>query len=203
MKKIFINKNKSQNTKDKTFFEFFPKSYSVEEFFEIYNELFYDLPKFQHEIIVDQSKKYIGTPPDPKDQEIEDLEKQINDLKFKIRSFPVEHPIFKNGKVIALGTTSVKNGASLYYIQNRRLRPIANRSVLNKIKINNGFPPSFSDESFVLRLSEDAIGSFQIVGYAPINNEEDLLLSETEINNIQSSLNSIDFVDGDKLVSRS
>ena len=28
-------------------------------------------------------------------------------------------------------------------------------------------------------------------------------LSETEINNIQSSLNSIDFVDGDKLVSRS
>jgi len=28
---IFINKNKSQNTKDKTFFEFFPKSYSSNE----------------------------------------------------------------------------------------------------------------------------------------------------------------------------
>jgi len=187
MKTILLNKKQQPNTADKIFTEFFPKEYSVEEFFDAYNNLFYDLSRFHHEIVVEESKNYIGTPPNPKDTEIEQLKIQKEDLEFKINSVPKEHPIIKNGSV--LKSTEQSN---LFYLQDRKLRPITNNNVLKQIKINNGFSPSFPNSKFIITLDPQALFSFRIIGSLPVANDEDLLLTTGELNTFISNSN-IDF----------
>ena len=184
MKTILLNKKKQPDTSDTIFTEFFPREYSVEEFFDIYDNLFYDLSRFHHEIIVEESKNYIGTPLNPKDIEINQLIVQKEDLEFKINSVPQEHPIIKNGSVL-----QSKEGDDKFYVQDKKLRPITNNNVLKQIKINNGFSPSFPDSKFIIKLDPQAIFAFRIIGALPVESDEDLLLTTGELNEIANANN--------------
>ena len=54
METFYILKNKTIEPKDKDFKEFLPKQYSVEEFFDLYETLFYELSKFHHGVLKDR-----------------------------------------------------------------------------------------------------------------------------------------------------
>jgi hypothetical protein len=167
---------KLKSLPNKDFIEFTLGESSIEEFFKIYENLFYDLTKFHHEILVEASTKYIGTPPNPKEQEIVSLNNQKIDIEDKILSIVQEHPIFKNGKIIvAKEDTNIK-----YYIQSKKLRKINNFDVINKIKVNNGLSPEYPNSKFEIKLDLDAINSFEISSFE-INTEEDLNLSIAEL----------------------
>ena len=163
-------------TPSKEFVEFILGETSSDEFFKIYEKLFYDLSKFHHEILIEASTKYIGTPSNPKEQEINSLNNQKIDIEDKILSIVKEHPIFKNGKIIvAKEDTNIK-----YYVQNRKLRRINNFDLINKIKINNGLSPQYPNSKFEIKLDLEAINNFEISSFE-INTEEDLNISIAEL----------------------
>ena len=106
LRKIKIDRKiyESLKTKEKInneFTEFILKKYTIDEFFDLYQQLFYEIEKtgrLSHTTIVAKSTEYAGTPPNPKDQEILDflpfLQKQIEIIKPKI--------------IYLLGTTAAK-----------------------------------------------------------------------------------------------
>ena len=175
---ININQRKKVNPKNNDFTEFIPKESFPSEFFDLYEELFYDLSKFHHKIIVEASLNYIGEPEDPKDKEIDGLNVLISDLNYKINSIPDEHPIFKNGKIISAEGSDDK---ILYYVQSGKLRRILNDNVIDKIKINNGLDSTFPNSKFFITLSPQAISQFEITKFN-ISTEDDLLLSTAILN---------------------
>lgn len=88
------DKNKYQKTIDTTFNELLPppspeeeiQVITVGEFFDIYENLFYDIPKTgetnSHEYLVKQSSEYIGS--EATDSEIEALLNEINNLRTEL-----------------------------------------------------------------------------------------------------------------------
>tara|TARA_A100001201_G_scaffold73_1_gene254 strand:+ start:10505 stop:11080 length:576 start_codon:yes stop_codon:yes gene_type:complete len=169
METFYILKNKTIEPKDKDFKEFLPKQYSVEEFFDLYETLFYELSKFHHGVLKDRSIDYIGDPLNTREEELNALMTQWEDLDFKVRSIPKEHSIFKNMSVIQ----SRENDELLYYIQSNKLRKINNKAVIKKIKRKNGLSESFPNEKFFIKLTQSAIDLFE-QSDLDINNESDL-----------------------------
>lgn len=88
------DKNKYQKTIDTTFNELLPppppeeeiQIITVGEFFDIYENLFYDIPKTgetnSHEYLIKQSSEYIGS--EATDSEIEALLNEINNLRTEL-----------------------------------------------------------------------------------------------------------------------
>ncbi len=80
-----VNNEIGDKSIDRTFSELIPKLelVSVDQFFDYYNQLFYDIPKngvTSHKTLIDQSTEFYGNYKDPKDDLIKNLEKQILDL---------------------------------------------------------------------------------------------------------------------------
>ena len=83
--KLTVNSEIGDKSIDRTFSELIPKLElgSVDQFFNYYNELFYDIPKngtTSHKTLIDQSTEFYGDYKDPKDGLIKNLEQQIFDL---------------------------------------------------------------------------------------------------------------------------
>lgn len=88
----------------------------IPAFFSNYNRIFFDIPKEgenSHTTLVNSSKEYINDYIDPKDSIIanlenliESLEQQLADLNDEINQEPEEHPLFKNGTIVALDNSS-------------------------------------------------------------------------------------------------
>ena len=71
----FKDINRSIN---RDFIEFLPKNVSINEIFDIYNSLFYEIETFgkkSHSFIVKESSEYAGVPVDPQIEEIDNLKK--------------------------------------------------------------------------------------------------------------------------------
>ena len=92
-KKIILKKNLLTSTDsdfiDKKFTELIPKKdkVTVNEFFDFYGSLFYDIPRkgpLSHTALVNQSTEYIGNYEDPRDRIILDQKKQIDQLVSRI-----------------------------------------------------------------------------------------------------------------------
>ena len=104
-KKVYNNK-KSSDFMNTSFSELIKSNpnYTIPKFFEIYNDLFYDIPKKgnkSHQSLIEQSKEYIDNYVSPKDNQIEDLlkllEQKDEELNLKENPEPKEHIFYTNG----------------------------------------------------------------------------------------------------------
>ena len=81
-------------------------SSNLNRLFNLYNNLFYDIPKIgkqSHTSLFKQSRDYIGNYIDSKDEEIEGLIDRIIELEEKLdkQNQPdEEHPFYRNGTII-------------------------------------------------------------------------------------------------------
>tara|TARA_R100000805_G_C3601787_1_gene102427 strand:+ start:564 stop:1175 length:612 start_codon:yes stop_codon:yes gene_type:complete len=180
---IFLNKKvygiqSIKDSIDREFVEFSLKNFEINELFNIYNALFYDISlrgTKSHSSIVKESTKYAGYPRNPLLDEIENLEEQIVDIKEEIDSIEDEHPFIKNHSVIRNRNDEQLN----YYIQSGRKRQINNDDAFKAIKTQTG-KIKLPDSEFVILLNSQAIGG--IVSGPPINTVEDISIDVLEIN---------------------
>ena len=85
MEKLELNKTiygttKAYNSLDEEFKEFIPKAYTIDDLFDMYNSLFYEIIKEgknnSHFNIIQESIRYAGNPPNPLDSDVDDLKRQ-------------------------------------------------------------------------------------------------------------------------------
>tara|TARA_R110000744_G_scaffold30103_1_gene71400 strand:+ start:7948 stop:9468 length:1521 start_codon:yes stop_codon:yes gene_type:complete len=96
---------------------------TVDNFFNLYQELFYDLPqqgKRSHTYLIEESTKYIGGYEDPKDDKINSLIDKLTEIETAQIEIPSEHPLFRNG-------TAIRYGTSLGIMQEGHLRSVSNQ----------------------------------------------------------------------------
>jgi hypothetical protein len=93
-KKVY-NKDNYQKTIDTSFKELLPPpppeevslSLTIEQFFQAYNDLFFDIPKTgnnSHNTLIQQSIEYVGN--EQKDEQVDALIQEINDLRTQLLS---------------------------------------------------------------------------------------------------------------------
>ena len=96
---------------------------TTDNFFNLYQELFYDLPKQgkkSHTYLIEESTRYIGGYEDPKEDKINDLINRIVEIETAQIETPSEHPLFRNG-------TAIRYNKSLGIMQEGHLRSISNQ----------------------------------------------------------------------------
>lgn len=195
-KEIPLNKNifsikDAKRFLDRDFIEFLPKKIKINELFDLYDSLFYEIEiygKKSHASIIKQSSKYAGIPPNPKSQEIENLKDQIQNLKDDIDSIEDEHPIILNRSIVQNRTNNELN----YYIESGRKRQIFDDRAFQLIKGQTGYKKNTPNSEFVVLLNDEAIGG--IISGPPINTPEDLNIDILEINRYGQKLaNIIDY----------
>ena len=163
---------------DEEFSEFIIEPLNIDEFFENYNNIFYDIPKtgrLSHRKIIEKSIKQAGVPYNPKLEDKQELLDQINDLQEDLDSIEEEHPFFKNGSVIQARNNEQLN----YYMQSGRRRQINSDGAFKLIKKRAG-KREIPNTDFTTPLDMQAIAGI-LVG-PPINNEEDLNIDILSIN---------------------
>jgi len=91
-KKVY-DKNNYQKTIDTSFNELLPPpppeetvfTITIEQFFQAYNDLFFDIPKIginSHNTLIQQSTEYVGS--EQRDSELEALIQEVNDLRAQL-----------------------------------------------------------------------------------------------------------------------
>jgi len=194
-KKIYGFKD-TKRALDRDFIEFLPKNTSINELFDIYNSLFYEieiLGKNSHNHIIKKSSKFAGVPLNPQITEIENLNDQIQILKEDIDSIEDEHPFIPNRSVIQNRTNNQLN----YYMQSGRKRQIFDNRAFDLIKKQSGLNKTSPNLEFVILLNSQAIGG--IISGPPINNLNDLNIDVLEINRYGQNLTNI-AMDGDNTI---
>ena len=177
----------TEDALDRGFKQFTVKKYTVEEFFDLYQQLFYEVEKkgrFSHTTIVAKSTEYAGTPPNPKDLEILDLKDQIKEIKWEIDSIEEEHPFLPNNTTVLQS----RNEPTLRYLmQSGRRRQIKSDEVYNLLKIRAGYSEDTPNEDFSVLLNAAAIQG--ILPGPDISSQEDLNLDIAYINRFTPGLN--------------
>ena len=183
MERLELNKTiygatKAYDSLDEEFNEFIPKTYTIDDLFDVYNSLFYDIikegKKHSHFNIVQESIRYAGEPINPKDNDISDLENQLMAMEDEIWSIEDEHRYFKNGSVIRAENTNKD-----YYMQSGRRRELNSGGALKLIKRRAG-KKNVPDEEFVVLVSGNCIAG--IIAGPPINETEDLNIDILKLN---------------------
>jgi hypothetical protein len=156
LKKEVYGANDSKENLDTNFKELNVQNYTIKQFFKLYNELFYEVPKkglLSHNTIVSKSKKYIGNYEHPRNKDILALMRQMKDALFKFYSIPDRHSIVRNNSVLISRDTK-----NLYYVQSfkRRHIPVGDVGVeiISYIKEINGYNP---DADIAIPMSQTAI----------------------------------------------
>ena len=177
----------TQDKIDDEFKEFIVKTHTVEEFFDLYQQLFYDINKIgrlSHTTIVAKSTEYAGTPPNPKDQTILELKERRKEIQWAIDSIEETHPFLPNNRTVI----QARNEPSLkYYMQSGRRRQIKNDTVFNLLKTRAGYSEDTPNEDFAVLLNSDAIAG--IMPGPDINSETDLNLDTANINRFTPGVN--------------
>ena len=174
-----------KNSINRDFIEFLPKNVSINEIFDIYNSLFYEIETFgkkSHSFIVKESSEYAGVPVDPQIEEIDNLKEQIITLKEDIDSIEDEHPFIPNRSIIQNRTNNELN----YYMQSGRKRQINDDRAFLLIKKQSGLNKNSTNLEYSILLDQLAIGG--IVSGPPINDLNDLNIDILEINRYGQSL---------------
>jgi len=174
--KTIYGLTKAHENLDEEFIEFAPKKHTINDLFNMYDLLFYDIikegKKHSHFNIMQESIKYAGYPINPKEADIEELRVQIQQIEDDIWSIENEHPFFKNGTVL-------ENDGNQYYMHSGRRREINNNGALELIKRRAG-KKGVPTVEFVILVSQTCIGGI-LVG-PPINGTEDLNIDLMTIN---------------------
>ena len=188
-KKLYNHKEALESL-DEEFREFFPKSYSIKSFFNLYNGLFYSLSRDTHQHLIDKSSNYAF--PEGYNsrlmREILDLLDQLKETQKNIDSVEREHNYFKNG--IFLMDKNYKNkvdsgilnsGGNIYYIQSSRKRNVTNEQTFQNIKsktLKN--QEDITNKNFIVFVNASTLD--KIPNGPDINSLEDIYISSFEIN---------------------
>lgn len=165
IRKDIYDSGKFREVVDTNFSELFSarESFSVEEFFNLYNELFLTIPitgELSHEALIRKSRQLITPGKDAKDKEIENLQSLIEDLQKQLldASQPSteidaikEHPLFPNGTLVARKSDS-QHWPDLFYMDQGYKRAVVfsgNSEALKGLKTLTGYDnkdvPRFPD----------------------------------------------------------
>ena len=183
MEKLELNKTiygatKAYDSLDEEFNEFILKTYTIDDLFDAYNYLFYDIikegKKHSHFNIIQESIRYAGEPINPKDNDISDLLSQIKEREDEIFSIEDKHNYFQNGSVLRAENTDLD-----YYMQSGRRRQLNDGGAMKLIKRRVG-KRDVPTEDFVIRVSGDCIAG--ILAGPPINKIDDLNINIMELN---------------------
>ena len=178
LNKVVYGVKSAKDLLDREFVEFLPKTYQINELFDVYNSLFYDIslrgPK-SHQSIINESSKYAGFPRNSLLDQIDNLEEQIFNIKEDIDSIEDEHPFIKNFSVIQNRNDNQIN----YYMQSGKKRKINNSDAFKAIKSQSG-KSKLTDSEFVILLNSQAIAG--IVSGPPINTIEDISMAILNVN---------------------
>jgi len=175
MERLELNKTiygatNAYDSLDEEFNEFILKKYTIDELFDAYNYLFYDIikegKKHSHFNIIQESIRYAGQPINSKDDDIAELRNQLKEIEDEIWSVEEEHNYFQNGSVVRAKNTEID-----YYMQSGRRRQLNSNPALQLIKRRAG-KKNVPNEDFVVRVSGDCITG--ILAGPPINNLDDL-----------------------------
>ena len=125
IRKNVYSSNKYKEVINTNFSELFSarETFTVEDFFSLYNELFLEIPEtgeFSHEALIRKSNQIVTPGNDVKDDEIDNLQSTVEDLQKQLLNAsqptaeledPVnEHPRFRNGTLIRRFDTSLSGG---------------------------------------------------------------------------------------------
>ncbi len=174
--KTIYGTSKAHEALDEEFVEFAPKKPTIDDLFDMYNLLFYDIikegKKHSHFNIIQESIRYAGYPENPRDTDIEDLKSQIQQIEDAIWSIEDEHPFFKNGSVL-------KANDKKFYMHSGRRRELNSNTALQLIKRRSG-KKSIPDEEFITSVSQTCIAGI-LVGPS-VDSVEDLNIDIMELN---------------------
>ena len=176
IRKNIYSSNKYKEVIDTDFSELFSarETFTVEDFFDLYNELFLEIPEtgeFSHAALIEKSNQLVTPGEDAKDKEIESLQSTIEDLQKQLLSATQptaevetvkEHPRFGNGTMIRRFEASLQ-GAQLFLMDQGYKRKFAfndpemRDSVLRLLeyKNNNGEADRYRVPAFPDRLIDD------------------------------------------------
>jgi hypothetical protein len=143
-KTVYGKKSYSKNI-DKGFNELFNKSEKVnlDEFFESYDDLFYEIPKEgkqSHTFLVQESLDYLEDFKSPQDEEIEALLERIVELETQLAQqgeAEPQHPFFSNGSFL-----QAPDNPTIYFMERGEKRGIANWPTFELLSATQGYPVS-------------------------------------------------------------
>ena len=173
---------------DTKIFQLLPKKITPKIFFDIYNQYFYNIPNLLHREFITRSTEYVYPEgyTNPRQIEIDELTKQINDIKDQIDSVEKEHPYFKNGNFIMDlvyegNPQSAISEGKVFYMHSKKKRPVLNYSIYsnlkNKIRKIRG---PIEDSNFIIFVDNITLGG--ISTGPPIEKTEDIYIPVLEIN---------------------
>ena len=175
------------------FSEFKTKRPTSNNFFKLYNENFYDLPRTTHNNFIVESENYVGRPTNPRDSEIERLKEDIERINLEIDSMDREHPYFSNGTILmhkdynqshVSGFGGISSGGLIrgpkYYMHSGKKRRITDDySIWAKTKNRLGMV-SLKDSDVIIFLWPGGLNA--INDGPPIYRVQDLFISSYEVN---------------------
>lgn len=148
--KKFYGQKAALEELDEEFTEFGLKKYTAKDFFNLFDKFFYNIKREILSSMLGKSGNYINGYVNPRNVEIENLVREIEEIKIQIDSVEKEHPYLKNGKVIAQSSykdniTAAVNEGKIYYMQTAVRRQILNVDVYRGMK--NRLGKSTADDS--------------------------------------------------------
>jgi len=165
---------------DEEFSEFVDNKISIDEFFKIYHDYFYEISDKTHKKIIEDSINYLEGYVHPKEKTIEHLSDQLKQLQHQIDSTERHHPFFENGMVLLSKTyqsIDISSGTK-YYMHSGKKRPILQHSVYSNIK--KRLKVDKSDKEFIHFIAPNGLNA--ISTGPPINSTTDMFASIKSIN---------------------
>jgi len=190
-----IDRSFSEILNSKDFISNSNVSDNINKLFNLYSELFYDIPKSgsqSHTTFFEQSRDYIGSYIDSKDEEIQSLIDKIIELEEKLNNqdeLDEEHPFYRNGTIIV----DREANWNIYYMDNatrRKLDGDLNSQVFKDLKTALGFKDDVNWKDCVTLVSPEVISQLkpgprfgpEDIGSAETNVEEELATFENAFN---------------------
>lgn len=218
--KTIYGKNTYNSNNDNEFSELKKplERYTPNQFFQIYNKLFYNIPKAggnSHEELIQKSSAYVNKGVDVQQARIDALIEEIGDLQNQLSATEPEHPFFPNGSLVSNPNyehnTDIQPQA--YVMERGQLRAIMwwgqHRYLRSVLGYNERFGGSWEGTGWegYLHPTQDMID--KIPKGPPIFTDDDLFLNEefygipkkfTTFLDIQAGLNTAELSEGQVVV---
>ena len=184
-KKIFDNKAYESFNRDFIELSKSENNLDFKKFFDLYKDLFYVIPEegpLSHATLFKQSKEYISNLYDPKEDDLENIVKEIEkqeQILFDLQQPKKSHPFYRDNTFLKLEGTPL---FETYIIQTGVKRKITNALVYDTLKSNIGLQ-GVSDQFVYQLIGADVLNS--IPSGPDINTEVDISIPLTEFDEIE------------------